>query len=158
LTSERDGVVERELRIAARPEIVFEYFVDPERLALWMGSATVDVQPGGALQVAVAGIHRVSGEYLEVDPPRRVVFTWGWIDPAYGILPGGSRVEIDLRPVGDETVLRLRHYGLESEYVEAHGEGWMHYLRRLAVAAAGGDPGPDPMAPEAEATPSTTNA
>jgi uncharacterized protein YndB with AHSA1/START domain len=158
LTSERDDVVEREIRIAARPETVFQYFVDPVRLARWMGTATLDARPGGALQVAVAGIHRVSGEFVEVEPPRRVVFTWGWVDPAYGIPPGGSRVEIDLRPDGDLTIVRLRHYGLGADDVEAHGEGWMHYLGRLAVAAAGGDPGPDPMAPPSETAPTATNA
>jgi uncharacterized protein YndB with AHSA1/START domain len=146
VTNERDDVVEREIRISARPELVFQYFADPERLARWIGPATVDARPGGELQIDVAGIHQASGQFVEVDPPRRIVFTWGWVQPEYGVPAGGSRVEVDLTSDGDETVLRLRHLGLGVDHVEEHGEGWMHYLNRLAVAAAGGDPGPDPNA------------
>ena len=146
MTNEHDDVVEREIRIAARPELVFQHFTDPERLARWIGPAAVDARPGGELRLAVAGIHQVSGEFVEVDPPRRLVFTWGWVQPEYGVPAGGSRVEVDLTPDGEDTVLRLRHLGLGAEDVEAHGEGWMHYLRRLAIVAAGGDPGPDPNA------------
>ena len=153
MTNGRDDAVEREIRIAARPELVFQYFADPERLARWIGPATLDARPGGELQIAVAGMHHVSGRFLEVDSPRRLVFTWGWVQPEYGIPPGGSRVEVDLTPDGDETVLRLRHVGPGSDDIEAHGEGWMHYLRRLAVAAAGGDPGPDPNASRAQPSP-----
>jgi hypothetical protein len=53
-------------------------------------------------------------------------------------------------------MLRLRHRGLGPDDVEAHGDGWMHYLNRLAIAAAGGDPGPDANA--AHQQPSATPA
>ncbi len=143
----RKAAVEREIRIAARPELVFQYFVDPERMARWMGPAAVlDARPGGQFQIAVASTHRASGQFVEVDPPRRVVFTWGWEAPEHGCAPGSTRIEVDLIPDGDETILRLRHLGLAAEAVEEHSHGWAHYLGRLAVVAAGGDPGPDPMA------------
>jgi uncharacterized protein YndB with AHSA1/START domain len=151
-----EGVIELERRIAARPETVFSFFTDPERFIRWQGvEAKLDARPGGMFRLTVTGRSRVvaSGEYLEVDPPRRVVFTWGWeqIDGLpegmAGLEPGTSTVEVVLAPEGDGTILRLRHSGLPTEANMAiHGQGWDSTLDRLAIAAAGGDPGPDPLA------------
>ena len=89
-----------------------------------------------------------SGEFVEVDPPRRLVYTWGWEAGGAGpdLVPAGSStIEIDLVPEGAGTRLTLVHRDLPgAEAANAHGEGWDHYLGRLAVAASGGDPGPDP--------------
>jgi hypothetical protein len=58
---------------------------------------------------------------------------------------GSSTVEIELVPNGMGTTLRFAHRGLPSdEAAQSHAHGWDHYLERLAVAARGGDPGPDP--------------
>jgi hypothetical protein len=46
---------------------------------------------------------------------------------------------------GDETIVRLRHYGLSRAVSGQHDQGWAHYLSRLAVTAVGKDPGPDPL-------------
>src|SRR5437773_2163627 len=63
--------------------------------------------------------------------------------------PGSSRIEIELEPSGDGTLLRFRHSGLpNSETVRHHAHGWDHYLQRLAVAGRGDDPGED-RGPEA---------
>lgn len=161
MTDAQSPTVDREIRIAARPEVVFQYFVDPERMARWMDSSTaaitLDARPGGAIQFTVAGRHGGGGEFVEVDPPRRVVYTWGWDEPGHPIPPGSTRVEIDLTPDGDETILRLRHLELPADAVSDHAQGWGQLLDRLAILAAGGDPGPDPMATRAyEAT--TTEA
>jgi hypothetical protein len=48
-----------------------------------------------------------------------------------------------LIPDGENTVVRLRHRGLPDDAIQDHEQGWDHYLGRLAVAAAGGDAGPD---------------
>ena len=150
MTNAQSPTVDREIRIAARPEVVFQYFVDPERMARWMGSPTsavaLDVRPGGAIQFVVAGAHGGSGQFLEVDPPRRVVFTWGWDEPGHPIPPGSTRVEVDLTPDSDQTILRLRHLDLPTDAVNDHNHGWEGVLGRLAIVATGGDPGPDPMA------------
>ena len=53
-------------------------------------------------------------------------------------------MEIDLLPDGDGTIIRLVHHGLPGPATEAHRWGWDHYTARLATAATGGDPGPDP--------------
>jgi len=73
------------------------------------------------------------------------VFTWGWED-SDEVPPGSTTVEVTLTADGDATIVRLRHSGLEpDEQREQHRHGWTHFLGRLEVAGAGGDPGPDPM-------------
>jgi uncharacterized protein YndB with AHSA1/START domain len=143
-------VVEREIRIAARPETVFEFFVDPAKMAQWKGrKAELDATPGGMYRVEINDQAVASGEYVEVDSPRRVVFTWGWEGQEAGehaVPPGSSRVEVELTPQGDGTIVRLRHLDLPAGSRAIHAQGWDHYLARLASAAAGKDPGPDPNA------------
>lgn len=137
-------LVEREVRIKAAPETIFSFFTDPEKVVRWHGlSATLDPRPGGVFQVEVLTSHTARGEFVEVEPPGRVVFTWGW-DGGGPVPPGSSTVEITLTPDGEDTVVRLVHRGLPAEAVQRHGEGWSHYLPRLQQAAVGGDPGPDP--------------
>jgi uncharacterized protein YndB with AHSA1/START domain len=84
------------------------------------------------------------GEYLEIAPNTRIVFTWGWEDSH--VPPGSTTVEITLQVDGDGTILRLRHMGLPEDQRDLHAQGWAHYLERLAVAASGRDPGADPWA------------
>jgi uncharacterized protein YndB with AHSA1/START domain len=151
-----EGTIEIERRIAARPETVFSYFTDPRRFVEWQGfDAELDPRPGGVFRVTATGRSRVvaRGEFLEVDPPNRVVFTWGWEQveglPAgmAGLDPGSSTVEVVLVADGDGTLVRLRHSGLPDEAErEVHTYGWDMSLSRLAIAAPGGDPGPHPFA------------
>lgn len=69
----------RELTIAARPETVWEFLVDPEKAKRWMGiDATFAAEPGGLYQVTVLPGDVAKGESVELDPPRRLVLTWGW--------------------------------------------------------------------------------
>ena len=139
--------VEREITIAARRETVWEFLVDPEKAVRWMGrSASFDAQPGGRYRVEVVPGNVATGTFVEVEVPSRLVFTWGWEPESDSpVSPGSTTVEIELIPVGDSTLLRLRHRGLPgAEPAAAHRRGWDHYLPRLAEAAAGGDPGLDP--------------
>jgi uncharacterized protein YndB with AHSA1/START domain len=136
--------LELETRVAARPEFVFAYFVQPELYRRWKGTgAELDARPGGGYRVMMPTGHVVVGEYVVVEPPMRVVFTWGWEgDP--DLPPGSSTVEVTLVPDGDGTIVRLRHAGLPDEAsAEQHIDGWQRYLGRLAVVGGGGDPGPD---------------
>ena len=136
--------MEKEIRIEARPETVFQFFTDPAKMTLWMGrSVTLDPRPGGAYRVVVNDDHVARGEYLEVEPNSRVVFSWGWEGEEIPLLPGASIVEISLESDDAGTIVRLRHLGLPDELRGPHSEGWDHYLARLATAGAGGDPGPD---------------
>ena len=144
--AERTEATEHEVRIAATPETVFGFFTDPEKMTRWKGtSAKLDPRPGGIYRVDVSGRDIAVGEYVEVDPPRRVVFTWGWEGNEH-VPPGSSTVEVTLTADGDCTIVHLVHRGLPQGHGPGHAEGWEHFLPRLEVAAAGGDPGPDPWA------------
>ncbi len=138
--------VTSEVRIDAAPEAIFPFLIDPEKIVRWKGTeARLEAVPGGEYRVQVTGANRAVGEYVEVDPPRRVVFTWGW-EGDEQLPPGSSTVEIELIPDGDGTIVRLTHSGLPEGTDAAQLEGWKHFLPRLAIAASGGDPGPDPWA------------
>ncbi|MDQ2983991.1 MAG: SRPBCC domain-containing protein [Actinomycetota bacterium] len=141
--------VERELAIDASPETVWEFLIDPEQATKWMGQeASFDARPGGEYRWDVIGGHVASGEFVEVDAPRRLVFTWGWEPGADGpnpVPPGSSTIEIELVPSGEGTTLRFRHYDLpDAGAAQSHAHGWDHYLGRLVVAGRGDDPGEDP--------------
>jgi uncharacterized protein YndB with AHSA1/START domain len=136
----------REIHIKAGPEAVFDYLVDPIRYVEWGGSeAVLDPRPGGIYRVLMGGTHQSAGEFLEVVPNERVVFTFGWAEPGHPIPSGSTRVDIRLLPDELGTVVRLTHSGLPEDAVTDHTGGWDHYLDRLQVAATGGDPGPDRM-------------
>ena len=138
-------VVTRTIHIAARPEIVFAFLIDPVKLRQWKGiNATLDPQPGGQFRVALNEQDTIRGEYVEVVPYRRVVFTWGWDAPDSPVPPGSSTVEIDLVPDDNGTLLRLCHRGLPKQARSTHEEGWDYYLPRLALTAGGRDTGADP--------------
>jgi uncharacterized protein YndB with AHSA1/START domain len=146
--AETVDAVEVEVRIAASPETIFDFFTEPDRMIQWMGrSAELDPRAGGAFRCEMNGEVVAAGEYLEVEPPERLVMSWGWEGEGALTPPGSSRVEVLLERAGEETNVRLIHTGLPSaEVAEKHAYGWRHYLDRLAVTAAGGDPGPDKFA------------
>lgn len=138
-------VVRREISIEARPETVWQFLVDPDKATRWMGgAATLDPRPGGEYRVEVLSGNIASGEFVELDPPRRAVWTWGWEAGVSSVGPGESTVEVELVPAGDGTTLQLTHTLRSADEAERHGVGWDHYLPRLAIAATGGDPGRDP--------------
>jgi uncharacterized protein YndB with AHSA1/START domain len=137
----------REVVIAAPPDEVFPYFTDPEKMIVWKAvEASLDPRPGGVFRIDVTGHDAARGEYVEIDPPHRVVFTFGWEAPGSPVPPGSTTVEITLLPDGDGTRVRLVHSGVPDETRAGSAEGWDHYLSRLVIAAEGGVPGPDPWA------------
>jgi uncharacterized protein YndB with AHSA1/START domain len=144
---ESGRVVEIERRIEAPREEVFVYLTDPVKYTKWKGmAAELDARPGGLYRVRMNSDTVALGEYVVVEPPSRVVFTWGW-EGDDAVPPGSSTVEITLREDGDGTILRLRHTGFPTDEAAAsHREGWAMYVERLSVAAPGGDPGSDPTA------------
>src|SRR5262249_8474050 len=104
-------------------------------------------RPGGVYLVGVLPGHTARGEFVEVEPPRRLVFTFGWDpneDGPNAVPPGSTRIEIELVPDGNGTLLRFTHELPTAESAQSHAHGWDHYLGRLAVAASGGDAGADP--------------
>ncbi len=133
------------VRIDAEPDVVFPYLTDPALMIRWMGDwADLDATVGGRFVVDINGIP-IRGHYLEIEPPHRLVFSWG----AAGndqLAPGSTTVEINLQADGAGTVLHLVHRNLPPEERAQHGTGWTHFLERLGIAASGDDPGPDPWA------------
>jgi len=125
--------------IGASPQTVFEHLVERDKMLRWMGvSAEFEAKPGTPLTIVTNPGNTASGEFLEVVPYERVVFTWGWVGNAK-IPPGSSTVEISLKAVGDNTELTLVHTGLPSEqdFVE-HTSGWTHFLDRLTQLMTNG--------------------
>ena len=146
MQTEATDTITHEVRIHASPETIFGFFTDPQKMVQWKGRvASLDARVGGEYRVDINEQAIAKGEYLEIDPPRRIVFSWGWMGEGHPIPPGSSKVEITLTPDGEETILRLVHSDLPAGAGKEHSEGWDHFLPRLAMAAAGVDPGPDPM-------------
>ncbi len=143
----------KEIVIDATPETVFPFLVEADKHIEWDGTeAELDARPGGVYRVLVAGQYQAAGEFVEVVPNERVVYTFGWDQEGNPITPGSSRVEITLQAEGAKTRLRLVHSGLpDDQAVVDHSHGWGHYLERLSIVAVGGTVPPDVPEPEADA-------
>jgi uncharacterized protein YndB with AHSA1/START domain len=137
----------KEIYIDAPPRIVFEFLTDPVKMVRWMGiRAEVEPKPGGIYFLDPNGRDVIRGSYVEVVPHSKIVFTWGWEDPGHSVPAGSTIVEVNLKPEGKGTHLRLVHRELPPEARDKHEFGWAHYLRRLKTISEGGDPGVDPLA------------
>jgi uncharacterized protein YndB with AHSA1/START domain len=137
----------REIRVAAPPAEVFRFFTEPDKMILWHATAVwLEPHPGDGFRIDVNGRNVARGEFIELDPPHRLVFSWGWEDSAE-LPPGASRVEITLAETGDgETLVRLVHLGIADDLRDGNAAGWDHYLPRLQLAASGRPAGADPWA------------
>lgn len=146
--------VQREVAVAAPVETVWELLVDSEQITQWMGvSALFDLSPGGSYRIEVVPGHVAAGEFIAIDPPRRLAYTWGWESgDAAQVVPAGSTVvEIGLTDTDSRTLLSLTHRDLPGvASAGSHSRGWGHYLERLATLAVGDEPGTDPWATDPE--------
>jgi uncharacterized protein YndB with AHSA1/START domain len=143
--------LDREILIDATPDTIWPFLTEPDKLVQWHGTvAEIDPRPGGVYRVLVMGLFQTAGEYVEVVPKQKIVFTFGWEQEGNPVQPASTTIEITLHPEGDKTRVRLVHRGLPDDVVSDHSQGWDHYLGRLAIAATGGNPGPDTPPPNAE--------
>jgi uncharacterized protein YndB with AHSA1/START domain len=125
-------VITATVRIAAPPEVVFPYFTDPKLMVTWIGErAKLDARPGGgfALDFGDTAAH---GSYVAVEPPTRVVFTWG-IPGDATLPPGSSTVEVVLAPDDGDTIVTLTHRDVPESREPSHREGWDRCLAALAT-------------------------
>jgi uncharacterized protein YndB with AHSA1/START domain len=149
-------VVRREVQIAAPQAAVFAFLTDPEKILSWIGTeAETEVEPGGIYLVKGVGgrANTARGAFREVVPIHRLAYSFGWEgswEGSHEVPPGSSLIEIDLVERDGGTLLRLTHSGLpNAAQCASHDRGWAHYLGRLAMAAAGQNPGID-RGPEAD--------
>jgi len=100
---------------------------------LTVSFAEIDLRPGGAYRIHMrepdGKEHRVSGVYREVDPPRKVVYTWGW-DGDHPVKD--SLVTLEFIARGNSTEVVLRHDGIMDDKERAnHEHGWTAILDKF---------------------------
>jgi uncharacterized protein YndB with AHSA1/START domain len=109
--------------------------------------ALLEAEPGGRFVLDIKGAP-VRGRFLELDPPRRLLISWGYAGSDH-LPPGASLVEVRLTADHGGTRVELHHRDLPAGERPGHASGWHHYLARLEIGASGRDPGPDPGMPQA---------
>ncbi|MEZ5354394.1 MAG: SRPBCC domain-containing protein [Bryobacteraceae bacterium] len=128
--------LERTVRIMASRELVFRFFTDSARWAKWWGEgSTVDARVGGKVSIRYPGGVEALGEVLAIDPPERIVFTYGYAS-GKPIPPGSSRVSIRLSDEGGATRLDLTHEFDDPAVRDQHVQGWRYQLSVFANVAA----------------------
>jgi uncharacterized protein YndB with AHSA1/START domain len=136
VTDEYSVTVQRE--IAASAEDLFDAWLDAESLGTWLRPAATretraetDPQVGGTFEVVMAGDDSstvCTGTYLEIDRPRRLVFTWSSPHTRYR----DSIVTVTFQASTDATVVEIHQVGLPDEQArDSHHEGWSDILREL---------------------------
>jgi uncharacterized protein YndB with AHSA1/START domain len=134
-----------EIDIAAPPDRVFDFFVRPEVLVRWMGDfAKLEARDGGLFAVDINGVV-IRGTFVRVERPTLLEIAWGEAGNE-DMPPGSTRLVVRFTAQGNRTRVELEHSGLGAREAPKHAVGWPHFLDRLRVAAAGGDPGVDPWA------------
>ena len=131
-------------RVRAKAEQIFDLWTQPDLMARWMSpypgavdcKASCDLRPGGAFSLVMSSGESsrvVSGSYVEIDRPRKLVFTW--TGPLTNHV--NTLVTVELNPRGDETDLVLTHERLPTQAIhEGHTRGWGHILDHLADAVS----------------------
>lgn len=128
--------IERVVDIGAQPDVVFGFFTDSERWARWWGAGSlVDARVGGRILIRYPGGIEAAGQVLELEPPRRFVFSYGYVT-GQPIPEGSSLVTIELEPREDGTRLRLHHAFREEGPATDHVQGWRYQLSLFANAVA----------------------
>lgn len=139
---------------AAAPDRVFDAWTNPDIVVKWFGSkpnslhsADIDLRPGGAWRFVMSsgadGSNGFEGEYLDIEPDRRLVFSWSHVIEK----PGGvrdvtphSRVEVDFSPKGGGTYVRLVHSAIQSDDARRGvGGGWEKGFGYMTDMFGGGD-------------------
>jgi len=139
-------IVQVRRRLRAGADEIFDLWTQPDLMARWMSpfpgavdcQASCDLRPGGAFSLVMASgdsRREVSGAYVQIDRPRKLVFTW--IGPLTNNVT--TLVTVELNPLGDETDLVLTHERLPTQAMhEGHTKGWGIILDHLTEAIAMG--------------------
>ena len=138
-TAQEVTTIEQTVRIAASPATVWQLWTDPKLVVEWWGAeAEVEPEPGGLYRVVMQGGQVMRGAMVELDPPRRLVFTFGWegTPPGEPLAPGTTNVEVTLDPDDEGTVLTLRHTAMPVTHDTDHRKGWAYLVGERLVAVA----------------------
>jgi uncharacterized protein YndB with AHSA1/START domain len=141
------GIIYASVEIDAPPEAVWAAMTEPAQLGSWWGSSDtyrtlnwqVDLRPGGKWSSDSANVDgsktgHVRGEYVEVDRPRLLVYTWqaSWDNFAETL------IRVELSPTASGTHVKVRHSGFAERTASGagHAEGWKRVLGWLSGHAA----------------------
>ena len=130
-------------RFAASRQRVYRAWTEPELLMKWfvesegkVDKCDIDLRKGGKYRIE--GHMRgkpwaIWGEYLEVKPAEKLVYTWQWdFDPEVGASAGDTVVTVEFRDNGKQTELTLKHERFENEIARVgHERGWLGCFERL---------------------------
>lgn len=120
--------LDRTITIRARRETVFCYFTDSLRWAKWWGAGSmIDPEVGGKVFVRHPNAVEAAGEVVEIDPPSRIVFTYGFAS-GEPIAVGASLVTVTLEDDAEGTRLNLHHQFADPEARDHHVQGWRYQL------------------------------
>lgn len=123
--------------IAAPVDVVWRLISTADGLTEWMAvDASVDLRHGGAITWRHENGWVVAGEFREIVPMRRLVYTYGWVQGGFAVPLGSSLVTMELSSAGPSTALSIRHSGLSAEMAAQHTEGWSMFADRLVACAA----------------------
>ena len=129
--------LDRTVDIGAPVDIVFAYFTDSALWAAWWGPGSeIDAVVGGRMRIRHNNGVEVAGEVVEVDPPTRIVFTYGYATSDQQPKIGGSRVTVALEPRGTSTRLTLTHAFADVAHRGAFVQGWRFQLSVFATVIA----------------------
>jgi uncharacterized protein YndB with AHSA1/START domain len=132
------------LAVGVPPGTVFRALTEPTELATWWGPhgfttlvTRLDLRVGGGYQFSMqprdGDLFHLSGEFLEIDPPRHLVYTFRWEEPTPD--DRDTVVALSLNAVGDSTEVSLVQATFATEErLALHRSGWTDSFERLRTA------------------------
>jgi uncharacterized protein YndB with AHSA1/START domain len=141
-------------RFEATPRRLFDAWTDPDLVATWLFTTpeseshhtALDVRVGGQWEIVDrrGGVdYRAIGEYRVVEPPHRLVFSFGMPQFASGF----TTVTVEIAADGDGAVMTLTQEGLPPEHIPPTRDGWSAMFDLLAGRLTAADRGPRPTPP-----------
>lgn len=127
-------------RLSAPPKVVWRAWTEPDLMKLWFGSdpvgkgvsAQADLRVGGSFEVTFRNSDGTeftpSGRYLEVEPFRRLVFTWIWKDKP----DAEERISVEFHPEDRETRMVFDHSQIDPATSHNYEVGWNTCFDKLA--------------------------